>query len=610
MAEPARIAGLAVVVTVAVGLAGLWLAAPPMGTDLSAQVARADFFAGSGWAPVDFRWYGGVLPFGYSLLTPPVLAWFGPRPVGAAAAVVSTLALLALLRRTGARRPVLGAVLGAVCFTGNLVSGRVTFAVGIALALLATTVLIMEFPGAGRGGGWGVAGVAGRKVHDRPGGWGWWRGAGARAGRWAGVGVLAALAAAASPVAGLFVGLAGTAIVLDARLPRWPSYTERGQSAPPECPRSVKKGRGTAPGAAGGVALAAGAAVSIAVLAGLFGSGGWMNMSRSDLVHAAVTSLAVAALVPHRVVRIGALLSAAGVLAAYLVPTPVGLNATRLATLFALPVVAGYADLPGWLRRAGLWLRRAGLWLRRAGPARTGAAPLGGWVRRTGWLVPVLALLAWWQPPVIGDDLAGRGDPTADPGYFAPLRAELDRRPPGRVEVVPTEFYWESAHLGPVPLARGWLRQVDLGRNPLFFDGTLDAASYQRWLAGNGVSYVALANAEVSWIGRREAELIRPGLPYLTPVWRNQDWTLYEVDGPPAIVAAPGRLVEYRPDAVVVEAATAGDLLVRIRWSRWLAVTGPGAACLAPAGDWTEIRVTRPGEYRVTGSLTGAGPRC
>ena len=603
MAEPARIAGLAVVLATAVGLAGLWLVAPPMGTDLSAQVARADFFAGYGWAPVDFRWYGGVLPFGYSLLTPPLLAWFGPRPVGAAAAVVSALALLALFRRTGARRPVLGAVLGAVCFTGNLVSGRVTFAVGIALALLAllaTTALIMEF--AGRD-----AGVVGRKIHDRPDGWGQRRRAGARAGRWVGrwvgVGVLAALAAAASPVAGLFVGLAGTAIVLHARLPRRPSDTEPGQAAAPDCPDSVKQGGGTASGVAGGVALAAGAAVSIAVMAGLFGSGGWMNISRSDLVHAAVTSLAVAALVPHRVVRIGALLAAAGVLAAYLVPTPVGLNATRLATLFALPVVAGYADLPGWLRRAVPGLRRAV-------PGGTGAAQPGGWVRRAGWLVPVLAVLAWWQPPVIGDDLAGRGDPTAYPGYFAPLRAELARRPPGRVEVVPTEFYWESAHLGAVPLARGWLRQVDLGRNPLFFDGTLDAASYQRWLAGNGVSYVALANAEVSWVGRREAELIRPGLPYLTPVWQNQDWTLYEVDGAPAVVAGPGRLVAYRPDAVVLEAATAGELLVRIRWSRWLAVTGPGAACLAPAGDWIEVRVALPGEYRVTGSLTGAGPRC
>ena len=39
-------------------------------------------------------------------------------------------------------------------------------------------------------------------------------------------------------------------------------------------------------------------------------------------------------------VRIGALLSALGVVAAFAVHTPVGLNATRLASMFALPVVA------------------------------------------------------------------------------------------------------------------------------------------------------------------------------------------------------------------------------------------------------------------------------
>jgi len=513
-----------VTLAVAVVLAGLWLAAPPMGTDLSAQVARADFFAGYGWAPVDFRWYGGVLPHGYSLLTPPLMAWAGPRPVGAAAAVGSALALLVLLHRTGARRPLLGAVLGAVAFTGNLVSGRVTFAVGVALGLLAVTVL--------------TAGLAGR----------------GRAGWLAGVGGLAALAAAASPVAGLFTGLAGTALLIGAG------------------PRHR----------AGGLALAVGAAVPIAVMAGLFGSGGWMNISRTDTVHAAVASLAVALLVPHRVVRTGALLSAAGVVAAYLVHTPVGLNATRLATLFALPVVAAYAVLPRW-------------------PQHWPAA---------GWLLPALALLAWWQPPVLTEDLAGRGDPTAQPAYFAPLDAALAARDPaGRVEVVPTAYYWESAYLD-VPLARGWLRQADLGRNPLFFDGTLDAGSYRRWLVDTGVSHVALAEAEVSWVGRAEAALIRAGLPYLTPVWQSPDWTLYEVAGGPGIAGPPAGLVAAEPDRVVVAADRPGELLVRVRWSRWLAVTGPAGACLAPAGQWTELRVDAPGEYQISGSLATTGPRC
>jgi hypothetical protein len=51
----------------------------------------------------------------------------------------------------------------------------------------------------------------------------------------------------------------------------------------------------------------------------------------------------VAVLVPRRPVRVGALLSAAGVLATAVLTTPVGLNAGRLSATFALPVLAGYA---------------------------------------------------------------------------------------------------------------------------------------------------------------------------------------------------------------------------------------------------------------------------
>jgi hypothetical protein len=346
---------------------------------------------------VDFRWYGGVQPVGYSLLTPPLMAWAGPRPVGAAAAVVSTLALFYLLRRTGATRPGLGAVLGAVAFTGNLVSGRVTFGAGIALGLLALAMLVAGSTGGVPGGGPRRVPErrGGRAVPERRGGRAVPERRGGRAVRWAGAGALAGLAAATSPVAGLFVGLAGTAILLGAvrpaSVPAAAFTVNRRQWAP-------DRAGDPAVAPAGGLALAAGAAVPIAVLAGLFGSGGWRNISRSDTVHAVVASLAVAALVPHRLVRIGAVLSAAGVLVAYLVPTPVGLNATRLATLFTLPLVAAYATVPGRLAA-------------RLKPAAV-------------WLVPVLGLLAWWQPPVLDSDLAsllraaaGRaGRPSGRPG--------------------------------------------------------------------------------------------------------------------------------------------------------------------------------------------------
>src|SRR6185312_15707225 len=122
-------------------------------------------------------------------------------------------------------------------------------------------------------------------------------------------------------------------------------------------------------------------------------------------------------------------------------------------TMFALPVVAGYAFPTGWVARG-----------RVATAVAVGVA---------------LAVLAAWQPPVLVGDVADAGSPSAYESYFAPLRTELDRRavldgqPVGRIEVPPTRDYWEAAYA--TPLARGWLRQVDLASNGLFFAGTLTA---------------------------------------------------------------------------------------------------------------------------------------
>jgi hypothetical protein len=522
-------------VAVAVVLAVAFLLAPVMGTDLSAQVARADFFAAYGWAPLDFGWYAGVSPHGYSLTTPPLMTGLGggltgPRVLGALAAVASTAVFYLLLTRTGAARPVLGGALAAFCFVGNLVSGRITYAVGVTVGLAALLAVTASRPAVRLGGA-----LAG-----------------------------AALAAATSPVAGLFVALAGVA------------WAATGLARGSERPDGARLAAGTA--------LVVGAAVPMVAMAVLFGAGGWMNISRWDTTRATVTGLVVAVLVPRPAVRIGALLSSAGVLLSFAVHTPVGLNATRLAAMFALPVLAAYARIPR---------------LRTTRPQVSRMA-----------LAAVLAAVAVWQPPVMTADLRAAGDSTAQRAYFAPLLAELARRAPvGRVEVVPLANYWESAYVPPTaPLARGWLRQADLAHNAdLFFDGRLNGAEYERWLRDNGVSYVAVADAPPSWVGRAEAALIRGGLPYLTTAWRGDEWTLYEVVDAPSIVVG-ARLVASTPDGVTL-AAGPGQVLLRVRWSRWLSVRGAGA-CLAPHGKWTELRVDRAGRYVVTGGLANRGPFC
>jgi hypothetical protein len=307
-----------------------------------------------------------------------------------------------------------------------------------------------------------------------------------------------------------------------------------------------------------------------------------MNISRTDTVHAVVTGLVVAVLVPVRAVRIGALLSSAGVLAASLIHTPVGLNATRLAVMFALPVLAAFAVLPR--RRSGM-------------PA---------------WAVVVLlAVVAWWQPPVVANDVRDIGNPSADPAYFRPLLDRLAAETlTGRVEIPPTRSYWEAASMAEIPLARGWLRQADIDRNPLFFTtvpgaaGTgveLTADSYRAWLDHEAVQFVAVPDAELAWPGREEAALVTGGLPYLTLIWTQRHWRLYAVTAPRPIIAAPATLVRQDAASIVLDAPSAGEIAVRVRHHRWLTVSG--GATVTADGDWTRLRVPAGGRYTMTSSL-------
>jgi hypothetical protein len=509
---------------VAAVLGAAYALGPRMGSDLAAQTARAGFFADHGYTPIDLRWYAGVDQLGYSLVSQPLMALLGVPATGALALLATAVLFAMLLRRTGAPRPWLGALAGTVCVAANLVSGRVTYAVGVALATAALTALTapsrLRF----------LAALA------------------------------AFLASATSPVAGLFVGLAGVALMLSSRLRP-------------------------------GLLIAVPAALPLTVTAGLFGDGGWMNISHSDTVRAIIASLVVAALVPIRPVRVGAALSALGVLAAALVHTPVGLNATRLAVMFAVPVLAGWAVLP---RRV---LPRRVL-SRRVLPRRV----------LDLLLVPVLLAVCVIEPPVVVADIEDIGNPTADRAYFAPLLDRLGREPlTGRVEIPSTRDYWEAAYLGDIPLARGWLRQADIDRNPLFFTdipgatGTgvpLDATTYRDWLAQQAVQFVAVPDAELTWSGRPEASLVTGGLAYLTEIWRGAHWRLYAVAAPRPIVGAPGSLAGFTAASLTIDAPAAGDIPVRVRYHRWL--NASGNAKVRKSGVWTILHVPGPGRYELS----------
>lgn len=490
----------------------LFLLLPLAGTDLSAQVARGHFVEAYGLDPVDFRWYGGVFPFGYSMLTGPLNALLGARGVGAVSSVVGALAFVLLLVRTNVPRPMLGGVLGAITLVFNLVSGRTTFAMGTAFGLLALLALTLD--------------------DSRP------------RRRIALVAVLAVVSTVASPVSGLFLVLAGVALI------------------------GIRRVRD-------GVTLCLGSGLPMLVPAFVFPGAGVQPFDQTTAKLVIASSIAVALLVPwrFRVVKIGAVLSAVGLLLASTVPNPVGFNMARLVLLFGIPLVA--ATVTFSLTR----------------------------------LAVVVTLMTWWAPPLVTGDLARAGSPADHLSFYQPLIDQLDQRQPiGRVEVVPLHDHWESTYVADaVPIARGWERQVDVAQNPLFYDDTLTSPSYQAWLQDNGVSYVALPlRSRLDHWGVQESALIEANLSYLQPVWSSKNWTLYRVLQAQPMVTAPAHLVSsdatgltftVRPEDLDKNAKDI--VLVRVRWSRWLTLSGRGS-CLYGGGDWTLVQVSEPGTFRVS----------
>lgn len=487
----------------AVALLGalLWLWHTPQAGDLAAQTAWAQLVARAGYVPWFTRWYGGLPVGGYSLVTPALMAVLGVRTVGVLA-TVATGSLAGLLLHAGsARRAAWGAAAFGVAATADLCSGRVTFAVGGAVALAAL--------------------VTAERRRPVP------------------LAVLAVLATVTSPVAGLFLLVPAAALVL----------------ADPRRRRL-------------GLLLAAAVVVSGGAVAAVFPVGGREPFAWFVARPALLVPLVAAVLPVGRRVRVGLLLTCLAVLAAYELTSPVGSNVTRLSILVVVPTLVAAARLPKVLLAAA---------------------------------VVVLAIWPWHQ---VHDDLTVARDASARPAFTAPLLTELRGLPATethRVEVVEPRTHWAMTVLvdHDVTIARGWVRQLDEARNPLFYGrAPLTAASYRQWLDANAVAYVALPRNTViiDFGSAAEGALVRKGLAYLTPVWANPSWVLYAVRTP-GPMAGPGVRVVAQTDTGVVVANTApvtADLA--LRWSPWLVV---GGGHVTDDHGWVRLTLTTAGTHRV-----------
>jgi hypothetical protein len=178
----------------------------------------------------------------------------------------------------------------------------------------------------------------------------------------------------------------------------------------------------------------------------------------------------------------------------------------------------------------------------------------------------------------------------------------------GRVEIVPMQRHWETVYVGSeLPIARGWERQLDMGRNADLYGPELDAEAYHRWLLDNAVQFVALADAEVDRAARPEAALVASGLPFLEPIWQDDHWQLWRVVDAERIVDEPARLVRLEPTAIVLDVATAEPVLVRVRYSDHFSLDAAG--CVRPTPDgWTVVDVEQPGVVTVSAVLARSLP--
>ena len=502
-------------IAVSIAFAVVYLIWEPRTVDLAAHTFRADLFGEEGFTIWNGQRYGGHHTPAYSIISPP-LAWLLGPPVALTLAAVASAALFPpLVRRAfGDERARLGALWFGFATATLLFTARLPFALGVAFGLAALLALQR------RHYTWAI--------------------------------VFAALCPLGSPVAGLFLAMAGVAVALAANGDR----TKRLE----------------------GIAIAAAAFIPPVLLAWAFPEGGWAPFPFSAYLPIPAFALACLIVLPREqgALRWGAALYGVGSTVALLLETPMGGNAVRLGALFGGPVLL-----------CALWGRP---------------------IMRRAWAIPLLAAgfaaLAFWQwSPAVRDVIKYIEDPAAKSNYFEPLRQFLYTLPDQRrVEIPFTRSHWEGSEVAmDVPLARGWLRQLDTGLHPIFYKGEMNRLTYASWLTDNAVRYVALPSAKPDKSSYRERALIEKGLPYLRLRWKSNDWRVYEVllAAPIAIPQEDANIVleQMQSDELLLDVKQPGEAIVKVRWTPYWYASN---ACVEPDGEWTRVIAEEEGFVRLS----------
>jgi hypothetical protein len=129
-------------VILATAVAVAYLAASPRSTDLAAHLLRAKLFGAEGFGAWDNWWYAGHYTLGYSVLFPALASALTPQLVAALASVIAAAAFAQL---TAESSPI-ASTWFALATATDLLSGRLTFAAGLAPALLGVLALSRRRP--------------------------------------------------------------------------------------------------------------------------------------------------------------------------------------------------------------------------------------------------------------------------------------------------------------------------------------------------------------------------------------------------------------------------------------------------------------------------------
>lgn len=503
------------------------------GGDLAAQDAWAEFVGRHPDSAYNLAWYGGMHPVSYSVVSPYLMHVLGVRTTMMAAGTISAALLTLILIRSravprpgsgkGARRKALvPAAAGVFALLCNAASGRVTFGLGLMFGLAAVAAVFC-WPHRWRHKRWAKAAVAAP---------------------------LAGLATAASPVAGLYVGLVAAALFLSRRRP-------------------------------GAYALGLAPVAVVAASSWLFPFSGTQPMSFWSAVLPLLYSVLVFCLVPRHwvTVRITTAVYGLSVLLVWLISSQIGSNITRLPMLFA--GVTLVAALPFTVPRTRRWY-----------------AIVASFVVFVGWIGVKTV-----------DDVV-RTTPVASwTRELAPLVHKLQEvdADKGRVEVVPASSHREASALAPyVNLARGWNRQADMERNPLFYDETLNAANYRTWLSRWAVHYVVLPQGEMDGPGsERERQLVEKGQPYLKPVWGDANWQLFAVTDPTPMAEPPATVDRAEQGGITVTVKSAGRVLVRVPYSPWLGLVDQDGKSVEPPRETVGSQLREEGSPREYTNVDG-----